>query len=314
MSTEGKVTAKGASPQRRSTKDTWLRRWPWLILVVAIIVGASLLGWKLTSDSPKPTEPPEAQKVLSAQESMKQFGILIPAYLPKGFNRANVEIKVQQSDPVTEPTVDMIYRKGTKAAIYMKQWLPVNPELQVLYGSRPIQTKWGKGWLLTQGTNLISLWVDVGPLRISLSTPDLDVVSREQLLLAADTLGLASNLQVYSFVTKLPVIQDVTPPPPFEVKVNANGVQELNLTITPGGYSPMRFAVQRGLPVKLNFRALGEVGCGNMLIFPTGPDKYASLLLSDDHPTQVLEFTPELSGDFEFQCTNKCFRGIMTVR
>ena len=142
----------------------------------------------------------------------------------------------------------------------------------------------------------------------------MNVVSREQLVLAAETLGLASDLQVYSFATELPVIKDVAPPPPFEVSTNNQGVQEFNLTITPGGYSPMRFAVRKDVPVKLIFRALGQVGCGNALTFPSDPVNPTTLELTSETDVQVLEFTPHLAGDFRFFCPHNTFRGIMTVR
>jgi len=269
---------------------------------------------RLVSIEPAPIAPPEADKVLAAQESLGNFGILIPAYLPKRFNRADVDIKVSQNGPSGEPSVDMVYKTKKNQAIFVRQWVPANPDMETLYGSRPIETKWGKSYLLTQTKALIALWVDVGPLRISVSTRNLEVVSREQLVLIAETLGLASNLQVYSFVTKLPEIKNVAPPPPFEVKTNGEGIQELNLVITPGGYSPMRFAVRKDVPVKLNFRALGEVGCGNVLVFPADPANPAALTLSQEQLVQTIKFTPSDAGDFPFQCTINCFRGIMTVR
>ena len=94
--------------------------------------------------------------------------------------------------------------------------MPVNPDMEILAGSRPIETKWGKGWLLTQGESLVALWVDVGPLRVSVYTPNTDVLPREQILGIANNLGPASNNQVFSFIVDSPVVKDVPPPPPFE--------------------------------------------------------------------------------------------------
>jgi len=263
---------------------------------------------------PASTEPPEAAKVIEAQNQTGNFGILIPAYLPKGFDRARVEITVNPVGPAGEPAVDMTYHTKKGVVLFLRQWVPANPDMETLVNSRPIETKWGKGWLLTQANSLIALWVDIGPLRVSLSTPNVDIISREQLLLTANTLGLAMDMQVQSFKTELPVIKGIEPPLPFEVKINADGIQELNLTITPGGYSPMRFAVQNDIPVKINFRAMGEVGCGDMLIFPTSLDNTVSIHVSDETPLQVIEFTPQAAGEYGFHCTSNCFRGIMTVR
>ena len=89
----------------------------------------------------------------------------------------------------------------------------------------------------------------------------------------AESLGPASNRQVFSFVVEKPVIKEMAPPPPMEIKINDQGVQELTLVVTPGGYSPLRFAVKKGVPVRLTFRQLGQVGCGNELIFPANPEQ-----------------------------------------
>lgn len=313
MTAIAKASSADAMHRRRKSRRSLL--WPWLAIpaIILLLAGAAV-AWKIATTEPPPKEPPEAAKVLEAQELTGNFGILIPAYLPRSFDRGGVEITVNPAGPAGEPAVDMTYRTKKGAALFFRQWVPANPDMETLVNSRPIETKWGKGWLLTQARTLVSLWVDVGPLRISVSTHNVDVVSREQILLAANSLGLAMDMQVQSFKTELPVIRGVEPPPPFEVQANTAGIQELNLTITPGGYSPMRFAVQAGKPVKVNFRALGEVGCGDTLIFPTSVDKSVSAQVTDESPVQVVEFTPQAPGEYGFRCTSNCFRGIMTVR
>ena len=92
--------------------------------------------------------------------------------------------------------------------------------------------------------------------------------SHEQLLGIAESLGPASNRQVFSFVVEQPQIHEMAPEPPYVVPLNEAGVQEVTLVVTPGGYSPVRFLVKKGTPVHLIFRQLGQVGCGNELIFP----------------------------------------------
>ena len=313
MTSVTKVTTVRRVTRRRAV-PSWRKHWRRILIIVPVVIAIGVLaGWRLSSIPPAPTEPPEAEKVLQLQEGL-HFGILIPAYLPRGFDRAGVDIVVDNNGPAGEPQVTMVYKNTKGAAIFLHQWVPANPELETLANSRPIETAWGKGWLLTQAQSMSALWVDLGILRVSVSTASLNVVSREQLVLTANTLGLASNLQAYSFYTALPVIKGIDPPPPFEVKLNDQGVQELNLVITPGGYSPMRFAVKKGIPVKINFRAMGDVGCGNLLLFPIESGKDVALRLDSRNDVKVLEFTPQSTGDFQFQCTNNCFRGIMTVR
>jgi hypothetical protein len=273
------------------------------------------LGVWLAVRSPaaEPTEAPEAQKVLDVQAGMP-FQILIPAYLPKAFERAGMKIDVQQSGPSGEPMVELTYRTRKGESLFVREWVPVDPALEVMATSRPIETKWGRGWLLNQAGNLLVMWVDVGPLRIAFLSPSLDVLPQEQLLAVAETMGPASNRQVFSFIVEPPKVRQMEPPPPVEIKTNEEGVQELTLVVTPGGYSPLRFAVKKGVPVRLIFRMLGQVGCGNELNFPVGAGSMRSLSLSSPDDKQVLEFTPQETGSFEFFCGHLMYRGVMTVR
>jgi hypothetical protein len=311
MRTRNHLNGRGV----RKGPKSWMRRHWWVPAVLAVVLcGAGLVGWKAWATPAPPTDPPEAERVLRAQQDTGNFGILIPGYLPKGFDRSNVDVRVDQNGPAGEPAVDMVYRRGASDTVFIHQWVPVNPTMETLSGSRVIETKWGKSWLLTEGTDgLIAVWVDVGPLRVSISCPSQTTMTREQLVLAANTLGLVSDLQVYSFVTALPVIKDMAPPPPYEVRVNEDGVQELNLTITPGGYAPMRFSVKKDVPVKLNFRALGQVGCGSTLIFPTQADTFSALSVGKDKMVDSVEFTPGAAGDFAFHCASNHYRGVMSV-
>ena len=284
-------------------------------MAVSLAVGLLLAaGAWLSSGSraAQPAQAPEAAKVLAVQEGMP-FQILIPAYMPAEFDRAGLDIQANQIGPGGEPMVQLSYRTRRGASFFAREWVPVNPDMEILANSRPIQTKWGKGWLLTQHQSLAALWVDVGPLRVSVYTPNPDVLTPEQLLEMANTLGPASNQQVFSFVVEQPQIQAVAPPPPVEIATNAQGVQEVDLIVTPGGYSPLRFAVKKDVPVRLTFRMLGQVGCGDTLIFPADPQNPTSLQLASEQDKQVFEFTPRQAGAFEFYCSHQMYRGIMTV-
>jgi hypothetical protein len=299
---------------KKSRKSFWgeMKRWWWLVgSIISLFIVLGIVSFIVSH--PDTYDPPEAEKILAAQQNL-DFGILIPAYMPKGFNRKDVDLKITDKATNGEPLVELMYRyTRKKAAIHIGQWVPANPELETLYGSKPIETRWGKGYLLTQSKALCTIWVDIGQLRVSVSTTNLDLVSREKLVKIAETMGLASNLQVYQFYNNPEPIKGVEPPPPLVVSVNDQGVQELNLTITPGGYSPMRFQVKKGIPVKINFRALGEVGCGNVLIYPTDAKNSLNLTLESPTDLKILEYTPQVAGDFQFECTTNCYRGVVTV-
>jgi len=50
------------------------------------------------------------------------------------------------------------------------------------------------------------------------------------------------------------------------------------------------------------------------LIFPADPSSPSGLRLDSPEDKQVLEFTPQQAGQFEFHCSHLMYRGIMFVR
>jgi hypothetical protein len=305
--------------KRETAEQTAVRRKKrrrWLVggggVTLALAVGIALF----ISSRPALVAAPEAERIMAAQQGLR-FGILIPRYIPKGFDREAMALNVDTtSGPSGEPMADLTYRNlRRQAAIFIKQWVPGQPQLETLSKSKPIVTKWGTGWLMTQEmSGIATLWVDIGQLRVSVSSSNTNIVTAEQLLEIANTMGLASEDQVYTFQMEPASIKGVEPPPPFEVQLNADGIQELNLTITPGGYSPVRFAVKKGVPVKISFRALGDVGCGNVVVIDKGDGSSASMEVTSTRLLDSAEFTPKVAGEFQFNCAHYTFRGIMTVR
>jgi hypothetical protein len=290
------------------------RRWLWLGGGTVVVLLLALGGWwAASSRAGEPKEAPEAQTVLDVQADMP-FQILIPAYLPKAFDREAMEISVNQTGPGGEPMVQLTYRTRDGATLFIRQWVPVNPDKEILAASRPIQTKWGPGWMLRQGEALIAIWVDIGPLRASIYTRHQDVLPREELLAVAETMGPASNRQVFDFILNPPEVRAIEPPPPLEIPISPEGVQEVDLIVTPGGYSPLRFAVKKDVPVRVTFRQLGRVGCGNELNLPYGTNLVAGLKLEGPTDVEVAEFTPQEAGEYTFFCAHLMYKGIMTVK
>ena len=172
--------------------------------------------------------------------------------------------------------IQLAYRTPQGATLFVREWVPGNPDKEILANSRPIRDQVGQG--LAIGTKR-----DAGS-AVGGCRPDarFDLYAQRRRAAARESpghgrdLGPASNQQVFTFVVDQPTIKDVPPAPPVEIPVNAQGVQELTLVVTPGGYTPLRFAVKKGIPVKLTFRQLGQVGCGNELIFPADPQSPSS--------------------------------------
>jgi hypothetical protein len=288
--------------------------WYWLLLGSVLLIVLIGLGiWQLAMPSTARAEAPEAPKILQNQAQMP-FQILIPAYMPKGFDRVNVAVDISQAGPSGEPMVQLTYRGPNNSSIFVREWVPTNPDKEILAGSRPIDTQWGKGWLIKRPEQLYALWVDVGPLRVSTFSPNTDLISPEQVLQMAETLGPASQSQVFNFVVALPTVKESAPTPPFEVPINAQGVQEFTLVVTPGGYSPLRFLVKKDVPVRLTFKAIGEVGCGKELLLPVNPPDLTSIFLKSNTETKVFEWTPKTEGVFEFHCSHQMYRGLMYVK
>ncbi|HNS50810.1 MAG TPA: cupredoxin domain-containing protein [Anaerolineae bacterium] len=103
-------------------------------------------------------------------------------------------------------------------------------------------------------------------------------------------------------------------PPPEEVPVSADGIQEVVLVVSRSGYTPIHFAVKAGVPVRLTFRQLGYVPGGNELLVRWGEDRETYLILASPTDKKVLDFTPLEPGEYRFSCPHDWYEGVMTVR
>ena len=90
--------------------------------------------------------------------------------------------------------------------------------------------------------------------------------------------------------------------------VNEAGVQEIDVTVK-GGYSPDVIVVDRGRPVRLNFRREETSSCSEQVIL-------GDFGIARDLPafkTTPVEFTPEESGEFPFTCGMNMLHGKLIV-
>jgi plastocyanin domain-containing protein len=91
--------------------------------------------------------------------------------------------------------------------------------------------------------------------------------------------------------------------------VNEAGVQEIDVTVK-GGYSPDVIVVDRGRPVRLNFRREETSSCSEQVIL-------GDFGIARDLPafkTTPVEFTPEKSGEFPFTCGMNMLHGKLIVQ
>jgi len=272
------------------------------IFILTPLLVAGFVWIKVNSS--KPREAPEAERVLSAQAELP-FQVLIPAYLPKLFQREKMEIITDRPGPNGEKMVQLVYSTRKGNTLTFSEWLP-GPQASVSNVRRCVCV-----CRTAQQCNMLGMELNVGSVqvRVEFSTPNLLYYDQMQFVL--DTLGPAANRQVYSAIEDVPLSFSV--PPPVEVPVGTDGVQEVTLVVTPQGYSPVHFAVRKDLPVRLTFRQLGQVGCGNELIFQWERRKSTTLILTSAADKQVLEFMPGEAGEFRFNCPHLIYRGVMTV-
>lgn len=279
-----------------------------LIAVIFLAVVLSFTGCVLTKKGQsKPRQAPEAEQVLSAQRGLP-FQVLIPAYLPRVFNREKVKVITDQPGPSGEPMVQLIYPVQSYTLV-LSEWIPSNQEAgQNGADARKCLCKCRS----QDECESLGMEIGVGSVRVRVQFSVANLLSSAQLQLVLETLGPAVNSQVYSSVKDVPVTYSV--PEAEEIPVNAEGVQELTLVVTPEGYTPVHFSVKKGIPVRLIFRQLGQVGCGNELIFQWGDKISTTLKLATSSDKKVFEFTPEQVGEFRFNCPHLIYHGVMTVR
>jgi len=153
--------------------------------------------------------------------------------------------------------------------------------------------------------------LNVGSVRVKIEFSSPNLIYYDEMQLMLNTLGPATNRQVYSSMEDVPLSFSV--PPAVDIPVGVDGVQEVTLIVSPQGYSPVHFAVKKDVPVRLIFRQLGQVGCGNELIFQWGNRDSETLILQSETDKQILEFVPGETGEFPFNCPHLIYRGVMTV-
>lgn len=90
--------------------------------------------------------------------------------------------------------------------------------------------------------------------------------------------------------------------------VVSSGHQEV-MILVKGGYTPDAIVVQRGKPVRLNFRREETSSCSEMVLLP---DFNRSAQLPEGE-TVAVEFVPERAGEFEFACQMGMLRGKLIV-
>ncbi len=291
------------------------RRRSWALgMVAGVMIAASLLlsAWiwpRFQSSESRPA--PEAQIILESQAGVP-FQILIPAYLPGGFRRKEVQVRTDLSGPRGGPMAQLVYAHPSGVLLTLSEWMPAGVAATGQANTLGVDAHECPCTCQGENQGQANRWmVDNGLLRVMGETSDPAILSSGHIGLILSTLAPAGGLLTYSSIQKLPLLAGL--PPAQEVPVGANGVQEVVLVVTPKGYDPVHFSVKNGVPVRLTFRQLGNVGCGNELDIQWGEQQTGHLVLAHPNDSQVAEFTPQESDDFLFHCPHGVYQGVMTV-
>lgn len=90
--------------------------------------------------------------------------------------------------------------------------------------------------------------------------------------------------------------------------VTDTGTQEVAVTVK-GKYTPDVIVVQHGRPVCLTFTRHESSVCSEQVLFPD----FNQSALPPEGQKVTLEFTPEKSGEYGFQCQMGMLRGKLVV-
>lgn len=94
----------------------------------------------------------------------------------------------------------------------------------------------------------------------------------------------------------------------YRAALTTGGYQEA-MVLVKGGYTPDVIVVQRGKPVRLNFRREETAACSEMVILG---DFGKSAHLPEGQVVPV-EFLPEKAGEYEFACQMGMLKGKLVV-
>lgn len=90
---------------------------------------------------------------------------------------------------------------------------------------------------------------------------------------------------------------------------NVDGVQNIDITITSGGYSPRYISVKKNQPVKLNLKSTDAYSCASAFRIPALG--IAKNLGPND--SEAIEFTPKAAGNIFFTCSMGMYSGVIEV-
>ncbi len=296
--------------------------WATGLLLVALIFAAAIVAFT-RHRGPQPA--PEADLVQQAQAALP-FQALIPAFLPARFDRRNPTLRADLTGPAGEPLFEVVYTDRNGGQLVLHEWVPKVQAAGKEVRFTPVDSQTPRcpcgcpmcaparsaaAGSVTAANAPNPFQIDRDRLRVLAGVSSPDVVDYFELQMILGTLAPPAGLTVYTTFDEAPQVAAAVDA--VVVEPDAAGVQALVLVVTPDGYSPAHFQVQRGAPVRVLFRQFGNVACGNELLIEQGNGQVSHAILNSADDAAVIEFTPEVAGDFEYHCPHYIYRGVMTV-
>lgn len=87
-----------------------------------------------------------------------------------------------------------------------------------------------------------------------------------------------------------------------------NGVQEIRMTEGYSGYSPNKFTIKKGVPVKWIINARAPYSCASSLVVPK-----LRISRNLEPGENIIEFTPKEAGKITFSCSMGMYTGVFNV-
>jgi hypothetical protein len=222
----------------------------WLILAGSLIPFYSLLA----GDASQQREAPETDRIISAQSNLP-FQALFPAYLPEGFNRSRMQVITNRPGPAGEAMIQLVYSTWWGDTLTVREWLSAGQGKAGQASALPSSMAGGVECTCICRSRTECSMVEaakvIDGVRVVVSISKPDLITRSQYLLILDAMEPAASRRIYTSQEEIPSTFSL--PLAEEVPINSAGIQEVTLVVSANGYSPLHFAVKKGVPVRLIF-------------------------------------------------------------
>ncbi len=147
------------------------------------------------------------------------------------------------------------------------------------------------------GFGVVASMISAGSTKKILKVSAIVVILLGMVMLNRGLALTGSGYDVNSLVVGARVGDNYEDLPSNEIAVIAGNYQEINMEVNRYGWSPDKFVLQKGIPVKWKINGKEINGCNNAIQVP----EY-NLNFDINYGEQVIEFTPTDTGNIAWSC------------